>query len=173
MDAFTRLIQESILIETDSTLNSKSEWGRSRRPRLMFEQMDWEVKKAGTEKEIKTLSEKNKVNEVLKRLQGSNRKCRRKERKVGLGDKSANNELMEGNHDNINDLSIMMNKIYRGIMETTSTGTGAYSAGVYSSGEELVNGVNSDIADKVGNEPKSESGAHSVDIQDENCGSEG
>ena len=36
-DPMTRLVHESVLIETDSTLNSKDEWGRSKRPRLRIE----------------------------------------------------------------------------------------------------------------------------------------
>ena len=115
------------------------------------------------------MSEKNKVNEVLERLQGSNRKCRRTERKIGLGARSSNNELTENNHENVSDLSNVKNKIYNGIIETTGTRTGAYSARVYSSREEL---VSSNIEDRVGNEPKSESGAHLADIQDDNGGSE-
>ena len=81
LDAFTRLIQESILIETDSTLNSKSEWGRSRRPRLVFEQLDWEIKKAETEKEAETVSRSSSVQEVLQKLSTGKSRNEKKEMK--------------------------------------------------------------------------------------------
>ena len=44
-DCLSRLLHEAVLIEEIGTMNSKSEWRKNARPRLVIEKEEWEKEK--------------------------------------------------------------------------------------------------------------------------------
>ena len=44
-DCRTRLVHEAVLIDKEGSMNSKSEWRRNNKPRLIVEKDGWEKKK--------------------------------------------------------------------------------------------------------------------------------
>ena len=73
-DCLSRLIHEAVLIEYEGSMNSKAEWRRNTKARLVVEKETWEKKKQETKEREKEREEDDKIEKVLEIIEKENQK---------------------------------------------------------------------------------------------------
>ena len=86
MDAMSRLIQEAVLKDSDANMNSKAEWRKNPKPRLVLEEPDWIRKKSEAEKSKQELEETLRVKSVIAKIDKLNDEL--KTQKIEFNDSS-------------------------------------------------------------------------------------
>ena len=79
-DCMTRLIHEAVLIDKEGSMNSKSEWRKNSRPRLMIEKSEWEKKKEYKQVIEEEREEEERIEEIIRLIENEKKQWAIKKR---------------------------------------------------------------------------------------------